>query len=213
MANQILFLGKFECRLCREKQFKQLWCKQRNERNTVTRSFASFRKRSNSRWLLLKEQCDQVTRGLLIGPQASLPNTRCAALFWGTCEVSLRIWYKSLQERFPCRRQTHLGNDWAMKIAIVEPERTWWFKWYHWNRAHLFLLICQPCFPFLCLYVSLMQTSSKWPPLVASVLRFPSQGKILPRVLPRVPAIAWVLHLSVNWPLWPGTGKPSIGLS
>lgn len=25
------------------------------ERNTVTRSFAGFRKRSNSRWLLLKE--------------------------------------------------------------------------------------------------------------------------------------------------------------
>ena len=123
IANQILFLGKFECRLCREKEdFKEQWCKREAERNTVTRSFAGFRKRSNSRWLLLKEQCDQVTRDLLIGPQASLPNTRCAALFWGTYEVSLCICYKSLQELFPCRRQTHLGNDWAMKISIVELE-------------------------------------------------------------------------------------------
>ena len=39
----------------KKEDFKEQWCKREAERNTVTRSFAGFRKRSNSRWLLLKE--------------------------------------------------------------------------------------------------------------------------------------------------------------
>lgn len=58
----------------------------------------------------------------------------------------------------------------------------------------LSLSISQPCFPFFCLHVSLMQASSKWSALAASVLHFTRQET---PSFPRVPAIVWVLHISV----------------
>lgn len=74
----------------------------------------------------------------------------------------------------------------------------------------LSLSISQPCFPFFCLHVSLMQASSKWSALAASVLHFTRQET---PSFPRVPAIVWVLHISVIRSLWPGTGGPPIVLS